>query len=226
MEYERAAYTVCEVDLRRHTGRLHWNRPDGTRYAYFSALPRDLENGGGRLLFATNAGMFDSNLKPVGLYVEQGKELVHANTKSAKGNFHMKPNGIFYISAGTAAVAETQAFLKQRPQADLATQSGPMLVTDGRLHPRFKRGSTSLKLRTGVGVRADGKVIFAISQEAVSFDSFARLFRDGQKCPNALFLDGGIASSVFAPGLNRSGNVLPLGPMLAVFDTDKDAPGQ
>jgi hypothetical protein len=55
--------------------------------------------------------MFDSNLKPVGLYVEQGQELVHANTKPGKGNFYMKPNGIFYISAGNAAIAETQAFL-------------------------------------------------------------------------------------------------------------------
>jgi uncharacterized protein YigE (DUF2233 family) len=226
MEYERAAYTICEVDLRRHTVRLYWNRSDGTPYAYLSTLPSDLEGGAGRLLFATNAGMFDSNLKPVGLYVEQGQELVHASTKPGKGNFHMKPNGIFYISAGNAGVAETQAFLKQRPQADLATQSGPMLVMDGRLHPRFKRGSTSLKLRTGVGVRADSKVIFAISQEAVSFDSFARLFRDGQKCPNALFLDGGSASSLYAPTLNRSGNVLPLGPMLAVFETNRDAPRQ
>ena len=42
-------------------------------------------------------------------------------------------------------MAETQAFLKQRPQADLATQSGPMLVIDGRMHPRFDRGGTSLK---------------------------------------------------------------------------------
>ena len=138
----------------------------------------------------------------------------------------MKPNGIFYISGGDAAVAETQAFLKQRPQADLATQSGPMLVMNGRLHARFNQGSTSLKLRSGVGVRADGKVIFAISQEAVSFDSFAHLFRDGQSCPNALFLDGGNVSSLYAPTLNRSGNVLPLGPMLAVFETNRAAPGQ
>jgi uncharacterized protein YigE (DUF2233 family) len=226
MEYERAAYTICEVDLHRHTVRLYWNRSDGTPYAYLSALPRDLKGGTGRLLFATNAGMFDSNLRPVGLYVEQGRELVHANTKSGRGNFHMMPNGIFYISAVRAAVEETQAFLKQRPQADLATQSGPMLVMNGRLHPRFNRGSTSLKLRSGVGVRADGKVIFAISQEAVSFDSFARLFRDGQSCPNALFLDGGSVSSLYAPTLNRSGNVLPLGPMLAVFETNRTAPGQ
>ena len=45
MEYEDAAYTVCEVDLRRHTVRLYWNRPDGTPYAYLSALPRELEGG-------------------------------------------------------------------------------------------------------------------------------------------------------------------------------------
>ena len=44
----------------------------------------------GKLLFATrpNAGMFDPALKPVGLYVEQGRELVHVNTKSGYGNFH------------------------------------------------------------------------------------------------------------------------------------------
>jgi uncharacterized protein YigE (DUF2233 family) len=226
MEYERAAYTVCEVDLRRDTIRLYWNRPDGAPYTYLSALPRDLENGAGRLLFATNAGMFDTNLKPVGLYVEQGQELVHPNTKSGKGNFHMKPNGIFYVSDGKAAVAETKAFLKQRLHADIATQSGPMLVMDGRLHPRFSRASTSLKLRNGVGVRADGKVIFAISEEAVSFDSFARLFRDGVKCPSALFLDGGSAASLYAPTLNRSSNVMPIGPMLAVFETNRDMPRQ
>jgi uncharacterized protein YigE (DUF2233 family) len=105
--------------------------------------------------------------------------------------FNMKPNGVFYVSVDRAAVAETRAFLKQRPQADLATQSGPMLVINGRLHPRFDRHSTSLKTRNGVGVRADGKVIFAIPQGEVSFDAFAHLFRDGLNCPNALFLDGG-----------------------------------
>jgi uncharacterized protein YigE (DUF2233 family) len=162
-EYAHNAYTVCEVDLGKHTVRLYWKRSDGTPYAYLSSLPRALEHETGKLLFATNAGMFDPDLKPVGLYVEQGRELVHANARSGYGNFHMKPNGIFYIAAGRAVVAETQAFLKQHPQADLATQSGPMLVINGRLHPRFDRGSTSLKARNGVGVRADGKVIFAIS---------------------------------------------------------------
>ena len=222
-EYAHNAYTVCEVDLAKHTVRLYWKRSDGTPYAYLSNLPRALEREAGTLLFATNAGMFDPALKPVGLYVEQGRELVHVNTRSGHGNFHMKPNGIFYISAGRAAVAETQAFLKQRPQADLATQSGPMLVINGRLHPRFDRGSTSLKARNGVGVRADGKIMFAISHGEVSFDAFARLFRDGLNCPNALFLDGGSASSFYAPSLNSHGNILSLGPLLAVFERDRGA---
>jgi uncharacterized protein YigE (DUF2233 family) len=220
-EYAHNTYTVCEVDLAKHTVRLYWKRSDGTPYSYLSSLPRTLEREAGRLLFATNAGMFDPDLKPVGLYVEQGRELVHVNAKSGYGNFHMKPNGIFYIAAGRAAVAETQAFLKQRPQADLATQSGPMLVINGRLHPRFDRGSTSLKARTGVGVRADGKIIFAISHGEVSFDAFARLFRDGLNCLNALFLDGGSASSFYAPSLSSRGNLLSLGPMLAVFERDR-----
>ena len=217
-EYAHNAYTICEVDLGKHTVRLYWKRSDGTPYAYLSSLPRAPEHETGKLLFAANAGMFDPALKPVGLYVEQGRELVRVSTASGYGNFHMKPNGIFYIAAGSAVVAETQAFLKQRPQADLATQSGPMLVINGRLHPRFDRGSTSLKARNGVGVRADGKIIYAISQGEVSFDAFARLFRDGLDCPNALFLDGGSASSLYAPSLGSLGNLLSLGPMLAVYE--------
>ena len=63
----------------------------------FQALPRGVEGGAGRLLFATNAGLFlNSKLKPVGLYVERGRELVHVNIKSGRGNFHMKPNGMLY----------------------------------------------------------------------------------------------------------------------------------
>jgi uncharacterized protein YigE (DUF2233 family) len=218
MEYERNPYTICEVDPRKHMLRLYWKKSDGTPYAYLPALPRALEGEAGRMLFATNAGMFDPTLKPVGLYVEQGRELVHVNTTSGYGNFHMKPNGIFYVSLDRAAVAETRAFVKQSPRADLATQSGPMLVLNGRLHSRFDPHSTSLKTRNGVGVRADGKVIFAISEGEVSFAAFARLFRNGLNCPNALFLDGGSASSLYAPSLNRVGNILSLGPMLAVYE--------
>ena len=70
MTFERGDYTVCEVDLRKQVIKLYWKRPDGAPYAYLSALPQALEAKAGKLMFATNAGMFDPELKPVGLYVE------------------------------------------------------------------------------------------------------------------------------------------------------------
>jgi uncharacterized protein YigE (DUF2233 family) len=216
--FERNDFIVCEVDLRRQVIKLYWKRPDGALYGYMKALPQSLETSASKLIFAMNAGMFDPEFKPVGLYIEQGRELVRANTKSGFGNFHLKPNGVFYVTGATAGILETGAYLRQRLQPDLATQSGPMLVINGKLHPRFDRKSTSLKARNGVGLKDAHTVIFAISESDVSFDAFARLFRDRLQCSNALFLDGGSASSLYVPSLKRSGNILSLGPMLGVFD--------
>lgn len=217
VNHDRDAYTVCEVDLRKTAVRLYWRRPDGSPYGYLQSLPRSLGGKTDELLFATNAGMFDPNFRPVGLYVEQGHELVRANTKSGYGNFHMKPNGVFYVKGDMAGVLETSAYLKLRPTVDFATQSGPMLVLKGRLHPKFDRASSSLKMRNGVGVRSPNSIVFAISQSEVSFDAFARLFRDTLKCSDALFLDGGSASNLYVPSIRLGGNILPLGPMLGVF---------
>src|SRR5215469_16811232 len=50
---EGAAYTVCEIDLRRHAVRLFWRKPDGGPYGYLAALPGAQHSG--RLVFAMNA---------------------------------------------------------------------------------------------------------------------------------------------------------------------------
>ena len=121
------------------------------------------------------------------------------------------------MAGDAAGVLETGAFLRRRPPAETATQSGPMLVIDGRLHPRFDPNSPSLKVRSGVGVRDQHTVLFAISEGEVSFAEFAHLFREPLQCTNALFLDGGSAPSLYIPSAARGGNFLPLGPMIAVF---------
>ena len=215
---EAARYTVCEVDITRQAIKLYWKRPDGAPYAHLGRLPATDGAAAQKLKFAINGGMFHADLRPVGLYVEAGREQVKASTSKGPGNFHLKPNGIFYVGGGKAGVLETSAYLKASPKADIATQSGPMLVINGKLHPLFIRAEASQKMRDGVGVKADGKtVVFAISDDAVSFAAFARLFRDVLKTPNALFLDGGSAPALYAPALSRGGNFLPLGPMLAVY---------
>ena len=216
--FEGNAYTLCEAPLKRFSIRLFWQRPDGAPYSYLSALPKT-DADGGRLAFALNGGMFHPDSKPVGLYIEDGRELVRANTRPGPGNFHLKPNGVFYAGEGEAGVLETGAFLNKRPKALYATQSGPMLVVDGKLHPRIAKANASAKTRDGVCVRGAGGVLFAISEGEVPFDTFERLFRDGLKCKNALFLDGGTAPALYVPSASRGGNMLlGLGPMIAVYE--------
>jgi uncharacterized protein YigE (DUF2233 family) len=123
---------------------------------------------------------------------------------------------VFFIAGQTAGVLETSRYLKQRLKVDHATQSGPMLVIDGRIHPRISENGPSRKIRNGVGVRDRHKAVFAISDEPVTFGEFARLFKDELGCENALFLDGTI-SSLFAPGLGRDDSLLPLGPMIGAL---------
>src|SRR5262249_3217942 len=148
LAHDGASYAVCEVDLRRDAVRVFWRKPDGEPYGYLSSLPRALGAGAGRkLIFATNGGMYHPDYRPVGLYVENGREFARANTRAGPGNFHMRPNGVFYVAGESAGVVETGAFLKQRPAVDFATQSGPMLVINGRLHPRFALSGASRKFR-------------------------------------------------------------------------------
>jgi uncharacterized protein YigE (DUF2233 family) len=216
--FEGHAYTLCQAPLSRFSIRLFWQRPDGAPYSYLSALPKT-DAKGGRLAFALNGGMFHPDYRPVGLYIEEGRELARVNTRSGPGNFHLKPNGVFYASDEEAGVLETGAFLKKKPNALFATQSGPMLVIEGKLHPRIAKASASAKARDGVCVRGEGVALFAISEGEVPFDTFERLFRDGLKCRNALFLDGGTAPALYVPSGSQAGNMLlGLGPMIAVYE--------
>ena len=210
--HEGQGYSVCTADLRRHTIRLHWRAADGDPYGGFRRL---VPEAGPNLLAAMNAGMYDPGLAPVGLYVENGRELKPVNTANGDGNFHLKPNGIFYVEKGRAGVLDTGAYLRRRPKPDFATQSGPMLLIDGYIHPKITDDGPSKKLRNGVGIRDPQTVLFAISDGPVSFGAFARLFRDALSCRDALFLDGSV-SSLYAPELGRRDGLLPLGPLVAV----------
>lgn len=216
--FEGAEYTVCSFDLTKTALRVVWRNEAGDPYRTFSALAADLEKRGETLTFAMNGGMYDSAFAPVGLLIEHGRELKPANTADAAGNFHMKPNGVFYIDGAEAGVMETEAFLKARPETAFATQSGPMLVIDGNIHSRFIPGSEFLERRDGVGVASPTEVHFAISEGRVNFDEFARFFRDRLGCRNALFLDGGSAPGLYSAELGRNDSWRSMGPIIAAVE--------
>jgi uncharacterized protein YigE (DUF2233 family) len=214
LRFRRADYVVCTVDLRAYLVRLFWKDSQQQPYGGFDTLPRRIE--GAPIVFAMNAGMYEAELSPLGLYVEDGKTLRPANQGAGTGNFYLKPNGILYIQGEHAGIVTTDHFVRERPRVEFATQSGPMLVIDGRTNPRIKPGSTSQKVRNGVGIRNSHTLVFAISEEPVRFWDFAQLFRIRLQSRSALFLDGSI-SSLYAPALHRSDERYLIGPIVAAY---------
>ncbi len=216
-EFETIGYSVCEVgagdDLRLfHTG------TDGI-FGHFTTLDRAVSLQGLRLVFAMNAGMYHRDLQPVGLYVEEGVEFSPLVTQDGPGNFGLLPNGVFCVDpAGGFSVIESRQFAKTRPLCRFATQSGPLLVIGGALHPRFLPESESRNIRNGVGVSADGtRALFVISEGLVNFHAFARFFRDVLGVQQALYLDGSI-SRLYAPELDRRGAGFAVGPIIGVVE--------
>lgn len=221
-EHAGARYTVCSFDPAKSTIRIYdRDHVSGEGYGSFASLSSALWRQHMFTVFAMNGGMYHSDYSPVGLFVEDGVERSPISTGGGWGNFHLLPNGIFYLKGAVAGVQETQAYLSSGAKPDFATQSGPMLVIDGQLHPRFLPESDSLKRRNGVGVSRDGLVHFAISENSVRFYDFATLFRDVLGTPNALYLDGTI-SSVDIPEMKRRDALFPMGPIIAVVDRVPD----
>jgi uncharacterized protein YigE (DUF2233 family) len=209
--FDGTSYTLCEVTLADDL-RLFHSGPEGA-YGSFRAVDAALAAEGMQLGFAMNAGMYHRDLAPVGLYIEEGVEAQRIITSDGPGNFGLLPNGVFCIS-DSFRVIESRAFKKDAPDCRFATQSGPMLVIDGKLHPKFLQDSDSTYIRNGVGVSEDGsRAVFAISNRPVNFHTFARLFRDELGLPNALYFDGSI-SRLFAPQLDRHDAGFPMGPIV------------
>lgn len=211
--FEGIVLTHCIADPEEHAISTALAPSSGENFGTIKAWAAGQDAS--TIAFATNGGMYGDDLRAIGYYVENSERLVELNRADGPGNFHLKPNGVFFGSNGRWRVLDTDTFYRtigDRPQ--FGTQSGPMLVIDGELHPEFQDDGPSRAIRNGVGVDAEGKAHFVISEEAISFGQFARFFRDELNTPNALFLDGNV-SSLWDPAKDRMDNGR-VGPLLVV----------
>ena len=202
--FEDSSFTVCDpqggsIEIR-------------TGHRSFASLQAALGDRAKDVAFAMNAGMFDDQGRPIGLMIENGRQVHAVNRREGGGNFHLMPNGVFLVRKdGTAEVVESSRY-KPSPGIAYATQSGPMLLIDGKLHPKFEADGQSRYTRNGVGIGDD----FVISESAVSFGKLARFLRDKHQIRDALFFDGSV-SSLWDPANNRMDSFAELGPMVVVF---------
>jgi len=94
---------TCQIDLQKDTLRTYWKDDQGKVFGKFSQLHTWLRDRNQHIVCATNAGIYDKQLQPLGMYVEQGRQLRRLNQRqNAYGNFYMQPNGVFMILDGQA----------------------------------------------------------------------------------------------------------------------------
>ena len=215
--FEGSAFVVC--DPGRGRLQLFAAGPDETprrRFAELGLNPNEVA-------FAMNAGMFDDDGRPIGLAATEGEQKKRINRRDGAGNFHLKPNGVFIVAGnGKAMITPSDAVPVFRMAPQLQIQSGPMLVIDGKLHPKIARDGDSRYVRNGVGVTADGKALFVITLDAVSLGKLARFLRDELRTPDALYFDGSV-SSLWDPANGRMDDFTELGPIIVAFRPEASA---
>lgn len=224
---------VVTVDIKRDNLQLFLKDAKGNLYQSFAAINQQLatqqpvkqrpsqQHPSQQLIFAMNAGMFHPSYLPVGLYIEQGRKLYPLNTAMGSGNFFMQPNGVFLLSAQGVQVLSTADFQSKAPaHIRLATQSGPLLVYNGKINSQFSPASASRFIRNAVGVKQPGTAVFVISEQPVSFYELADFFKNTLKINNALYLDGTI-SSLYLPALKRHDRLHFMGPIIGVIQPVK-----
>ena len=214
--FQETPFTACTAELPKDDVRLFLNDKTGKIFGQFQKLDTSLKEQDLDIIFATNGGMYHTDRSPVGMYVENFNEFSPLITRDGPGNFGLLPNGVFCFSKKEFLILETKKFAQGKIQCQYATQSGPLLVIDGKIHPKFIKDGTSKFVRSGVGISRDGlKAIFLISNQAVNFHHFASTFLDHFKIDNALYLDGNI-SRLYSPKINRIDFGFDIGPIVAV----------
>lgn len=192
---------------------MYWQKADGEAWGSLRSLLADI-NQNGQVQMAMNGGIYDKAYAPLGLYIEKGRQLTPLNRASGGGNFFIRPGGVFYLKGQSAGIVSIDKF-KPSPAIQYAVQSGPMLIENGKINWRLKPSASSRKLRNGVGITREGKVVFMLSARETNFYDFACYAQSKLNVRQMLYLDGTI-SKMYQKGGSVPWQYHPFVTMIAV----------
>lgn len=197
---------------------LHAFRIDLNKYQLDLAFAKELSKSSvtvkelaqeNNALLAINGGFFTPQYEPIGLRIKQGKTK-HALQATSWW-------GVFYLQQGRPYIT-AQKYFKAHRHIQLAIQSGPRLVVNGQVLS-LKPGVAE---RSAIGITKHRKIIIAATHNApMTTKQLAEIFsrsenEDGLACRQALNLDGGSSTQLFA-------NIKPFNLNIAGFSTISDA---
>jgi uncharacterized protein YigE (DUF2233 family) len=216
-------FIAFETNTTEHEIKMYWKDDNDSIIGSLGKLKEYTDSQGDSLLYACNGGMYMANQAPLGWFIQNKKQVKPANTKTGKGNFYIKPKGIFYILKNSTPIVqaiengdELNGFAHQVTHL---TQSGPMLVHDGKINEIFTQNSLNINVRNGVGILPNGNAIFAMSTYPLCFYDFAKYFVD-KGCKEALYLDG-FVSRTYCPSADYMQTDGAFGVMIGVVKRKK-----
>ena len=193
-------YTELHPHNLKPLGKIHAFKVDLTKYKLALGFAKDFEQSIATVhsfakktqsLITTNGGFFTPSLEPLGLRIHNRK--VKNPLKSISWW------GVFYTLGDHAYVVPSRSY-KPNNAIDFAIQGGPRLIVNGHI-PRLKAGRDQ---RTALGITREGDIIILVTDNlAMTTTELAHLMRrnyhrGGLNCLNALNLDGGSSTQMYA----------------------------
>lgn len=210
--------TYCIASTLFNSIRVYSLKAEAGSQGTVADLSDAIEQDGKQLVFAMNAGMYQADLTPMGLLVSNGRQLHPLNTRRGRGNFYAQPNGVFYMQGPRAGILSTAAYQRAGIKPTLATQSGPILISRGRVitSRTVSPTATSKYVRNAVCVFGSTKIAFIITNRPMTMYQFATMLRDNLHCVDALYLDGSV-SRMYSPFMQgHSDPSFTAGPVFAI----------
>ena len=190
-------YAIADIDLRLQ--KIVFTISDDGRKETFPEVVSNLSRAGMQPLLVTNAGIYGTDNRPLGLLISPKGKLHDADTRTdtgaAHGNFSWD-SAVFQISDdGIASIVPVRNWRDSR-HIVAATQSGPQLASAGKVNQSFQAQSRWAYRRTAIGVDQSNPrlVHLVVSREPVTLFDLATFMVNELHCSEGLHLDGDLSA--------------------------------
>lgn len=190
-------YAVADIDLRLQE--IVFTTSEDGKKETFPEVVRNLSSSGTKPFLVTNAGIYGTDNRPLGLLISPKGRVHDANTNTddgaAHGNFSWD-SAVFQISdKGVASIVPVRSWQGSR-HIVAATQSGPQLASAGKINQSFQAQSKWSYTRTAIGVDQSNPrlVHLLVSRDPITLFELATFMVNELHCSEALHLDGDLSA--------------------------------
>ncbi len=166
----------------------------------------------------SEVGFYDNGGNHIGLLQKEGQQISGIDiASSGKGNFYLVPNGVLSFDSLTIQITESKEYNTRTLQEENSIQSGPLLIMNGKLHPKLNLFSPNKHGRSAICTITQNNerfILFVTALDPVNMYTFSVLIKQRFNCDFALLVGSGNTCTNFSP--SRSSCDIPSRPWYLV----------